>query len=58
MSLSSPLSRSPLVPKAFPTLVGDMDNSGSLNAQILHLLAERIRTKAVFQVGSGLSLWD
>ena len=28
-----------------------MDNSGSLNAQVLHLVAERIRTKAVFQVG-------
>lgn len=49
--LVTPLSPSPIVPKAFPTLVGDMDNSGSLNAQILHLLAERIRTKAVFQVG-------
>ncbi|NXE30949.1 TM40L protein, partial [Ardeotis kori] len=36
-------------PQAFPTLVGDMDNSGSLNAQVLHLLAERVRTKAVFQ---------
>ncbi|NXS64814.1 TM40L protein, partial [Pandion haliaetus] len=36
-------------PQAFPTLVGDMDNSGSLNAQVLHLVAERIRTKAVFQ---------
>ncbi|XP_040394755.1 mitochondrial import receptor subunit TOM40B isoform X1 [Cygnus olor] len=35
--------------EAFPTLVGDMDNSGSLNAQVLHLLAERLRTKAVFQ---------
>ncbi|KAM6112436.1 mitochondrial import receptor subunit TOM40B isoform 1-T1 [Phoenicopterus ruber ruber] len=35
--------------EAFPTLVGDMDNSGSLNAQVLHLVAERIRTKAVFQ---------
>ncbi|XP_042640753.1 mitochondrial import receptor subunit TOM40B-like isoform X3 [Tyto alba] len=35
--------------EAFPTLVGDMDNSGSLNAQALHLVAERIRTKAVFQ---------
>lgn len=34
-------------------LVGDMDNSGSLNAQVLHLVAERIRTKAVFQVGLG-----
>ncbi|NXL39305.1 TM40L protein, partial [Glaucidium brasilianum] len=36
-------------PQAFPTLVGDMDNSGSLNAQVLQLVAERIRTKAVFQ---------
>ncbi|XP_037267777.1 mitochondrial import receptor subunit TOM40B isoform X4 [Falco rusticolus] len=35
--------------EAFPTLIGDMDNSGSLNAQVLHLVAERIRTKAVFQ---------
>ncbi|KAM6229309.1 mitochondrial import receptor subunit TOM40B isoform 1-T1 [Spheniscus humboldti] len=35
--------------EAFPMLVGDMDNSGSLNAQVLHLVAERIRTKAVFQ---------
>ncbi|KFO82009.1 Mitochondrial import receptor subunit TOM40B, partial [Cuculus canorus] len=35
--------------QAFPTLVGDMDNSGRLNAQVLHLLGERIRTKAVFQ---------
>ncbi|NXC77426.1 TM40L protein, partial [Anhinga anhinga] len=35
--------------QVFPTLVGDMDNSGSLNAQVLHLVAERIRTKAVFQ---------
>lgn len=35
--------------EAFPTLIGDIDNAGSLNAQMLHLLAERIRTKAVFQ---------
>ncbi|XP_054035193.1 mitochondrial import receptor subunit TOM40B isoform X2 [Dryobates pubescens] len=35
--------------EVFPTLVGDMDNSGSLNAQVLHLVAERLRTKAVFQ---------
>ncbi|KAM6039375.1 mitochondrial import receptor subunit TOM40B isoform 3-T3 [Chlamydotis macqueenii] len=35
--------------EAFPMLVGDVDNSGSLNAQVLHLLAERVRTKAVFQ---------
>ncbi|XP_020653117.2 mitochondrial import receptor subunit TOM40B [Pogona vitticeps] len=35
--------------EAFPTLIGDINNVGSLNAQALHLLAERIRTKAVFQ---------
>ncbi|MEE6491598.1 hypothetical protein FKM82_016281 [Ascaphus truei] len=35
--------------KTFPMLTGDLDNAGSLNAQILYLLAERIRTKAVFQ---------
>ncbi|KFV72529.1 Mitochondrial import receptor subunit TOM40B, partial [Struthio camelus australis] len=28
---------------------GDMNTGGSLNAQVLHLVAERIRTKAVFQ---------
>ncbi|XP_006038286.2 mitochondrial import receptor subunit TOM40B, partial [Alligator sinensis] len=33
----------------FPTLVGDIDNCGSLHAQVLHLLTERIRTKAIFQ---------
>ncbi|XP_067425698.1 mitochondrial import receptor subunit TOM40B isoform X1 [Emydura macquarii macquarii] len=35
--------------EAFPTLVGDIDSGGSLHAQMLHLVAERIRTKAVFQ---------
>ncbi|NXP42454.1 TM40L protein, partial [Leiothrix lutea] len=33
----------------FPTLLGDMDSAGSLNAQALHLLGERLRAKAVFQ---------
>nr|XP_048308386.1 mitochondrial import receptor subunit TOM40B isoform X3 [Myodes glareolus] len=36
--------------EVFPTVVGDMDSSGSLNAQVLLLLAERLRAKAVFQV--------
>ncbi|NXT70423.1 TM40L protein, partial [Chaetops frenatus] len=36
-------------PQVFPTLVGDMDSAGSLNAQALHLLGERLRAKAVFQ---------
>ncbi|XP_078525344.1 mitochondrial import receptor subunit TOM40B [Lissotriton helveticus] len=33
----------------FPTLIGDIDNTGSLHAQILYLLTDRIRTKSVFQ---------
>ncbi|NXH33300.1 TM40L protein, partial [Myiagra hebetior] len=35
--------------QVFPTLVGDMDSAGSLNAQALQLLGERLRAKAVFQ---------
>ncbi|KAJ7307394.1 hypothetical protein JRQ81_009410 [Phrynocephalus forsythii] len=31
--------------EAFPTLVGDINNVGSLHAQALHLLAERIRNE-------------
>ncbi|NXW68133.1 TM40L protein, partial [Hirundo rustica] len=37
-------------PQVFPTLLGDVDSAGSLNAQALHLLGERLRAKAVFQV--------
>ncbi|EOA93080.1 Mitochondrial import receptor subunit TOM40-like protein, partial [Anas platyrhynchos] len=29
--------------------VGDMDSSGSLNAQVLHQLAPRLRSKLAFQ---------
>lgn len=39
--------------QVFPTVVGDLDSSGSLNAQVLLLLAERLRAKAVFQVTRG-----
>ncbi|XP_069460780.1 mitochondrial import receptor subunit TOM40B isoform X2 [Ambystoma mexicanum] len=35
--------------EVFPTLIGDIDNTGSLHAQILHLVTDRIRTKSVFQ---------
>lgn len=35
--------------ETFPLLTGDLDNAGSLNAQAACLLAERIRSKAVFQ---------
>ncbi|XP_029022307.2 mitochondrial import receptor subunit TOM40B [Betta splendens] len=35
--------------ESFPVMVGDMDNSGSLNAQIIHQLANRIRSKVAFQ---------
>ncbi|KAM9737162.1 mitochondrial import receptor subunit TOM40B [Menidia menidia] len=33
----------------FPVVVGDMDNSGSLNAQIIHQISSRIRSKLAFQ---------
>nr|XP_021408578.2 mitochondrial import receptor subunit TOM40 homolog [Lonchura striata domestica] len=36
--------------EAFPVLVGDMDNSGSLNAQVVHQVSARIRSKIAFQV--------
>ncbi|XP_039619878.1 mitochondrial import receptor subunit TOM40B isoform X2 [Erpetoichthys calabaricus] len=35
--------------KALPMLTGEMDSSGSLNAQWLQLFSDRIRAKAVFQ---------
>uniref|UniRef100_A0A8C0YUY6 Translocase of outer mitochondrial membrane 40 homolog (yeast) n=1 Tax=Cyprinus carpio carpio TaxID=630221 RepID=A0A8C0YUY6_CYPCA len=35
--------------ESFPVMVGDMDNTGSLNAQIIHQLASRIRTKVALQ---------
>ncbi|XP_044128817.1 mitochondrial import receptor subunit TOM40B [Bufo gargarizans] len=35
--------------EALPLLTGDLDNTGSLNAQAACLLAERVRSKAVFQ---------
>ncbi|XP_059363844.1 mitochondrial import receptor subunit TOM40 homolog [Carassius carassius] len=35
--------------ESFPVMVGDMDNTGSLNAQIIHQLASRIRTKVAMQ---------
>ncbi|XP_077599372.1 mitochondrial import receptor subunit TOM40B [Stigmatopora nigra] len=33
----------------FPVMVGDMDNSGSLNAQIIHQISDSIRSKMAFQ---------
>ncbi|XP_068603214.1 LOW QUALITY PROTEIN: mitochondrial import receptor subunit TOM40B [Brachionichthys hirsutus] len=33
----------------FPVMVGDMDNSGSLNAQIIHQVSSRVRSKVAFQ---------
>ncbi|XP_012685002.1 mitochondrial import receptor subunit TOM40B isoform X2 [Clupea harengus] len=35
--------------ESFPVMVGDMDNSGSLNAQVIHQVTERIRSKLAFQ---------
>ncbi|XP_061738712.1 mitochondrial import receptor subunit TOM40B [Nerophis ophidion] len=33
----------------FPVMVGDMDNVGSLNAQVIHQISTRIRSKVAFQ---------
>uniref|UniRef100_A0A3B5KTC7 Translocase of outer mitochondrial membrane 40 homolog, like n=1 Tax=Xiphophorus couchianus TaxID=32473 RepID=A0A3B5KTC7_9TELE len=33
----------------YPVLVGDVDSSGSLNAQVIHRVTDRIRSKVVFQ---------
>ncbi|KAM6986687.1 mitochondrial import receptor subunit TOM40 homolog [Aplochiton taeniatus] len=33
----------------FPVMVGDMDNGGSLNAQIIHQVSGRVRSKLAFQ---------
>uniref|UniRef100_A0A671PSP4 Probable ATP-dependent RNA helicase ddx6 n=2 Tax=Sinocyclocheilus anshuiensis TaxID=1608454 RepID=A0A671PSP4_9TELE len=35
--------------ESFPVMVGDMDNTGSLNAQVIHQLTNRIRSKLVMQ---------
>lgn len=35
--------------ESFPVMVGDMDNTGSLNAQIIHQLASAVRTKIAIQ---------
>uniref|UniRef100_A0A3Q3WZD7 Uncharacterized protein n=1 Tax=Mola mola TaxID=94237 RepID=A0A3Q3WZD7_MOLML len=35
--------------ECFPVMVGDMDNSGSLNAQIINQVTKRIRSKLAFQ---------
>ncbi|XP_062895080.1 mitochondrial import receptor subunit TOM40 homolog [Mobula hypostoma] len=35
--------------EAFPVLVGDMDNTGSLNAQVIHQVTNRVRSKMVLQ---------
>lgn len=43
-------SRLPSVLQAFPVLVGDMDNSGSLNAQVIHQLSPGLRSKMAIQV--------
>ncbi|TNN89198.1 Mitochondrial import receptor subunit TOM40 [Liparis tanakae] len=35
--------------ESFPVIVGDMDNTGSLNSQIIHQLASAVRTKIAIQ---------
>ncbi|KAK7105670.1 mitochondrial import receptor subunit TOM40 homolog 1-like [Littorina saxatilis] len=36
--------------EAFPILIGDIDPSGNLNANIIHAFSERLRTKCVAQI--------
>lgn len=36
--------------EAFPVLIGDIDPSGNLNANIIHAFSERLRTKCVAQI--------
>ena len=36
--------------QSFPVIVGDMDNTGSLNSQIIHQLTSALRTKIAIQV--------
>ena len=36
--------------KAYPVILGDIDNSGSLSAQIIHQFSQRIKGKCVVQV--------
>ncbi|KTG41611.1 hypothetical protein cypCar_00000739 [Cyprinus carpio] len=35
--------------ESFPVMVGDMDNTGSLNAQVIHQLTSHIRSKVAIQ---------
>ncbi|NP_955908.1 mitochondrial import receptor subunit TOM40 homolog isoform X2 [Danio rerio] len=35
--------------ESFPVMVGDMDNTGSLNAQVIHQLTNRVRSKIAIQ---------
>ncbi|KAG7469242.1 hypothetical protein MATL_G00126810 [Megalops atlanticus] len=35
--------------ESFPVMVGDMDNNGSLNAQVIHQLTSGVRSKLAFQ---------
>lgn len=36
--------------ESFPVMVGDMDHTGSLNAQIIHQLTTGVRSKIAIQV--------
>lgn len=37
-------------------MVGDIDNSGSLNAQVIHQVTDRVRSKVAFQVDFSLQV--
>ena len=37
--------------QAYPVILGDIDNSGSLSAQVIHQFAQNLKSKLVVQVG-------
>ncbi len=39
--------------EAFPLLLADVDPSGNLNANVVHALTDRVRTKAIAQIQQG-----
>ena len=38
--------------QAYPVILGDIDNSGSLSAQIIHQFAQNVKSKLVIQVST------
>ena len=44
--------------QSFPVLVGELDPSGNLNAQVIHAFSKKIKAKAIMQVSVERRLRD